>query len=82
MVMHRKAQVSNYYYLGEIKFGDPSIPNQIERIFSIVGILIALCRCWLKIKNLDKLISFNKNWPHEPCVECINFFDIAFICET
>jgi hypothetical protein len=55
---------------------------QIERIFSIVGIMIPFFRFQLQIENLDKLIFINKNWPHDPCVGCTKFFDFAFVCEV
>jgi len=34
---------------------------EIEKVFSLVGILTNLKRCKLKIDNLDKLIFINKN---------------------
>ncbi len=38
---------------------------QTERIFSLVGNLINLRRCHLQLKNLEKLINVNKNWPND-----------------
>ncbi len=32
----------------------------------MVGILTNLRRCCLQIKNLEKLIFVNKNWPNDP----------------
>jgi hypothetical protein len=43
--------------------GIPTSQIEIEWIFSIVGILMALCKCHLQIGNLDKLVFVNKNWP-------------------
>jgi hypothetical protein len=51
---------------------------EIERIFFIVGILIALCKCYFQTKNLDKLIFVNKNWPSNPHVGC----PLASTCEV
>jgi hypothetical protein len=42
-----------------------TIQIAVENIFSIVGILMALCRCHLQIENLDKVIIANKNWPYD-----------------
>lgn len=55
---------------------------EIERKFSIVGILIALCNCYFQTKNLDKLIFVSKNWPSNPHVRCPpkNYF--ASTCEV
>jgi hypothetical protein len=35
---------------------------EMERIFSIVGVLTSLCRCRLGVDNLDKLVIIMKNW--------------------
>jgi len=43
---------------------------KIERIFSLVGILINLRRHCLQTKNLEKLIFVNKNWPNDPKIGC------------
>jgi len=39
---------------------------EIERTFSLVGILTSFRRCCLKSKKLDKLIFVSKNWPNDP----------------
>jgi hypothetical protein len=41
-------------------FGILTIQIEIEHIFSIVGILVALCRCPFQIKNLDKVFFFQQ----------------------
>jgi len=48
------------------------IGSQIEtkRIFSLVGTLTSLKRCWLQSKNLDKINFLNQNWPNDPKVGC------------
>jgi hypothetical protein len=39
---------------------------EIERIFSLVGILTNFRRCCLQTKKLEKLIFVNKNWSNDP----------------
>jgi len=48
------------------------VSSQIEpkHIFSLVGILMSLKRCWLQSENLNKLILVNQNWPNDPRVGC------------
>jgi hypothetical protein len=50
-----------------------------ECIFSIVGILTTLCRCWTK--NLDEIILVNKNWPSNPWTHYMKPIDFSFACE-
>jgi hypothetical protein len=38
---------------------------EIERIFSLVGILTNLRRCRLQLENLEKLFFVSKNWPND-----------------
>jgi len=48
------------------------VRSQIETksIFSLARILTSLKRCCLQLKNLDKLIFVNKNWPNDPKIGC------------
>ncbi len=50
--------------------GIVSFQIQKESIFSLVGILTKLKRCWLQSKNLKKLIFINKNQLNDPKVGC------------
>ncbi len=43
---------------------------EIDRIFSLVGILTNLRRCRLKTENLKKLMFVNKNWSNNPKIGC------------
>jgi hypothetical protein len=43
---------------------------EIEKIFSLAGILMNLRRCRLQIENLEKLIFVNKNWLNDPRIRC------------
>jgi hypothetical protein len=38
---------------------------EIERIFSLVGILTNLRRCHLQSKNQEKLNFYSKKWPND-----------------
>ncbi len=54
---------------------------EFEIIFSIVGVLKALRRCWLQTNNMDKLIFVHKNWPFDPHVGCLKPFDLPVVYE-
>jgi hypothetical protein len=43
---------------------------EIEKIFSLVEILISLKKCHLQLNFLDKLIFVSKNWPNDPKIGC------------
>jgi hypothetical protein len=43
---------------------------EIEKMFSLVGILTNFKRCCLQLKNLEKLIFVTKNWPNDVRVGC------------
>jgi hypothetical protein len=43
---------------------------EIERIFSLVGILTNLRRCHLQLDTLDKIIFVTNIWPSDPRVCC------------
>jgi hypothetical protein len=43
---------------------------EIERIFSLIGILTSLRRYHLQSKKLDKLIFVSKNWPNDLRIGC------------
>ena len=51
---------------------------ETERVFSIAGVLMALCRCRLGSKKSDQLVLLIKNWPDDPregCgAKCLNDF--------
>jgi hypothetical protein len=55
-------------FLARAILGIPSNHIGIECVFSIARIVTCLCQCHLVAKNLDLLISLNKNWPDDPCV--------------
>jgi hypothetical protein len=57
---------------------------QIETkiIFSLVGILINLRRCCLQLKNLNKLIFVNKNWPNDLRIGCKSPFSLVDLIKT
>ncbi len=55
---------------------------ETERIFSIVGVFIALGRCRFQTDNLEKLIFVHKNWPSNPHIGCLKPFDLTIICEV
>ncbi len=42
----------------------------------MAGILTNLRRCCLQIKNLNKLIFVNKNWPNDLQIGCKFAFDL------
>ncbi len=44
---------------------------KIERILSMVGIIIGLRRYQLVIENLNKLVLIMKNWLNDPWFGCI-----------
>ncbi len=60
------------------------VGSQIEtkRIFSLVGILINLRRYCLQLKNLNKLIFVNKNWPNDPKIGCKSSFSLVDLIKT
>jgi hypothetical protein len=39
--------------------------KKFEKIFSLARILTNLRRCHLQLKNLEKFIFMNKNWPND-----------------
>jgi hypothetical protein len=43
---------------------------EIERLFSLAGILTNLKKCCLQSKKLQKLIFVSKNWPSNPIDGC------------
>ncbi len=55
---------------------------EIEKIFSLVGILTNLKRCRLKIDNLDNLIFIKKIWPNDPTVDCYLPFNLINLIDT
>ena len=57
-------------YLARQILGIVGSQIEIERVFSIAGILTALCRCRLGSKNLDQLVLLVKNWPDDPRQGC------------
>jgi hypothetical protein len=44
---------------------------EIERIFSIAGVLTSLHHCRLGVENLDKLVIIMKNWSSNARVDCM-----------
>jgi hypothetical protein len=58
------------------------IGSQIQRenIFFSIGIFIILRGCHL-VKNLDKLIFVNKNWPNDPKISYKSPFSLVELIE-
>jgi len=54
---------------------------ELEKIFSLIGILISFKRC-LQSKILDKLIFINKNWPNDLRIGCKSPSRLANFVET
>ncbi len=54
---------------------------EIEKIFSLVRILIGFKRC-LQPKKLDKLIIVNKNWFNDPRIDCNSPSSLVELIET
>jgi hypothetical protein len=50
--------------------GIPTSQIEMEQIFSIARILIALKNCQLQINHLNQMIFANKNWAINPRVGC------------
>jgi murein endopeptidase len=55
-------------------FSIPTSQIKIERIFSIAGVLIALCKCRLQTKNLHTRI--------DPWIGYMKPIDFALACEV
>ncbi len=66
-----KDKFSTNAYLTRTILGIPRNQIKTKRVFSIVGILIGLCWCWLGAKNLDLLVLLIKNWPNDPIFLCL-----------
>jgi hypothetical protein len=43
---------------------------EIERVFSLVGVLIALISCRLQVENMDWIITVVRSWLDDPCHSC------------
>jgi hypothetical protein len=56
----KKKKIPTMVILTQQLFGILAKQIKTKRIFLIVGILKALCRCQIQINNLDKLIFVNK----------------------
>ncbi len=54
---------------------------EIEKIFSLPGILTNLRKCRLQSKNLKKLNFVNKNWPIDARVGCKSPSDLVKFIE-
>jgi hypothetical protein len=77
LVAEKKTQVFAIAILVHHILGIPTNQIETEWIFSIVGILMALCKCHLQIGNLDKLIFINKKWPSYPWISCVKPTNLA-----
>jgi hypothetical protein len=55
---------------------------EIERIFSLIGILTSFRKCCLQLKNLDNLIFVSKNWPNDPRIGCKSPFNLIDFIES
>ncbi len=60
----------------------PTNVTLTKQIFGILASQIEIEGIFAIIRNLDKLIFVNKNWPYDPRVGCFNFFDFAYVCEA
>jgi hypothetical protein len=58
-------------FLAKHILGIPMSQIVIEIIFNLVGILIALQRCYLQVENFDRIITIVKTWLDDPCVNCM-----------
>jgi hypothetical protein len=61
-------QFSIISYLAKAILGTHGSHIEIERFFSIVGILTCLCHCRHGAKNLDVIVLQIKNWFNDPIV--------------
>ncbi len=43
---------------------------EIEQVFNLARVLIALSRYCLHVNNMDYIIIVVKNWPNDPCANC------------
>jgi len=41
-----------------------------KKVFNLVGVLITLKCCRLRVENLDRIIIVVKNWPNDSCMNC------------
>jgi hypothetical protein len=60
----------NIGFLAKQILGIPRSQIEIERGFSLVGVLTTLKRCRLQVDNLDCIITVVKNWPDDPQFNC------------
>jgi hypothetical protein len=56
----------NVGFLAKQILGIPRSQIEIERGFSLVGVLTTLKCCRLQVDNLDCIITVVKNWPDDP----------------
>jgi hypothetical protein len=49
----------------------PKLEIEIERVFSLLGILVALKQCRLQVENLNMIIKIVKNWLDDLCMNCM-----------
>jgi hypothetical protein len=62
---HEK-EFRNVAFLARQILGIVGSQVEIERIFSITGVILSQQRCRLGVEHLDKLVFISKNWPDEP----------------
>jgi hypothetical protein len=55
---------------------------EIEIIFSLVGILTSLRRCYLQSIFLNKLIFVGKHWPNDSRIGCKSPFSLIDFIEN
>jgi hypothetical protein len=53
-----------------VGFWDFRVSNEIERVFSRIGVLTTLECCHLQVQNLDQIITIINNWHDDPCQNC------------
>ncbi len=65
-----KGQFSNVGFLAKRVFGIVRSQIEIEKMFSLIGVLTTLKSCRLQVQNLDQIITIINNWPDDPCQNC------------
>lgn len=62
---HNEAKFPNVGFLARQYLGIPGSQIEIERIFSVAGVLMNLLRTKLGIDNLESLVMIYTNWPND-----------------
>ncbi len=62
-----EGQFLNVYFFVKQILGIPSSQIEIEWMFSLARVLIALRWCHLQVENMDQIITMGKNWLDDGC---------------